>query len=61
VEVAFFFAGVGRPTTMMQPTKGSGDVAAGENRVSMLVATDDEGVFGCRYLCEGIVFAVLVT
>jgi hypothetical protein len=39
---------------------GSGDVASGENRASTLVAADDDGVFGCRFLHKGIVYGVIV-
>jgi hypothetical protein len=60
VEVAFFSARVGRPTSVIQPTTGSGDVAAGENRASTSVVADNDDVFGCRYLCKGIVFVVLI-
>jgi hypothetical protein len=39
---------------------GSGDVASGENHVSTSVVADDDGVFGCRFLHEGIVYGVIV-
>jgi hypothetical protein len=39
---------------------GSGDMASGENRASMSVVEDDDGVFGCRFLHEGIVYGVIV-
>jgi hypothetical protein len=60
VEVAFFSAGVGRPAMVSQPTTGSGDVAAGENLASTSVVADNDDVFVCRYLCEGIVSVVLI-
>jgi hypothetical protein len=58
--VASFSAGVGRPTVVFQPMTGSGDEAAGENRVSTPIRADDDSVSRCRYLHEGIVSVVLV-
>jgi hypothetical protein len=60
VVVAFFSVEVGRPMAMFQATMGSGNMASGENRASMLVVADDGDVFGCRYLREGIVYGVIV-
>jgi hypothetical protein len=60
VVVAFFSIEVGRPTAVFQATTGSSDMASGQNRASTLVVADDGGVSGCRYLCEGIVYGVIV-
>jgi hypothetical protein len=38
----------------------SGDVASGENRASTSVMADNDGVFGYRFLHEGIVYVALV-
>jgi hypothetical protein len=38
----------------------SGEVASGENRALMSVVVDDDGVFGCRFLREGIVYVALI-
>jgi hypothetical protein len=35
-------------------------MASYENRASMSVVEDDGGVFGCRYLREGIIYGVIV-
>jgi hypothetical protein len=58
--MAFFSAEVGRPMVVVQSTTGSGDVASSENRASMSVMVDDDGVSGRRYLHEGIIYIVLV-
>jgi hypothetical protein len=60
VVVASFFAEVGRPTMVIQATTGSGDMASCENRASTSVVADDDGVFGCCFLREGIVYIALV-
>jgi hypothetical protein len=39
---------------------GSSDVASGENRASTSVVVDDDGVFRCHFLHEGIVYGVIV-
>jgi hypothetical protein len=45
---------------VIQTTKGSSDVASGENRASTSVVADVDGVFGYRFLHEGIVYVALV-
>jgi hypothetical protein len=39
---------------------GSSDMASGENRASTSFVADDDGVFECRFLHEGIVYGVIV-
>jgi hypothetical protein len=60
VVVASFSAQVGRPTMVIQAMTGLGDVASGENRASTSVMADDDGVFGCHFLHEGIVNVALI-
>jgi hypothetical protein len=60
VVVASFSVEVGWPTAVFQATTGSSDMASGENRASTLAVADDGSVSGCRYLCEGIVYGVIV-
>jgi hypothetical protein len=45
---------------VIQTTKGSSNVASVENRASTSVVADVDGVFGCRFLHEGIVYVALV-
>jgi hypothetical protein len=35
-------------------------MASGENRASTSVVADDDGVFGCHFLHEGIVYGVII-
>jgi hypothetical protein len=42
--VTFFSAKVGRPEVIIQPTTGSGDVAVSENRATILVMADNDGI-----------------
>jgi hypothetical protein len=51
---------VGRSMVVIQPATSSGDVASGENRAPTSVVADDDGIFGCHFLCEGIVYFVIV-
>jgi hypothetical protein len=60
VAVASFSDEVGRPMVVIQPTTSSGDVAFSENQASTSVVADDDGIFGCRFLHEGIVYAALI-
>jgi hypothetical protein len=60
VVAAFFSIEVGRPTVVFQVTTGSSDMASGQNRASTLVVADDGDISGCRYLCEGIDYGVIV-
>jgi hypothetical protein len=60
VVVASFSDEVGRPMVVIQSMMDSGDVASGENRASTSVVADDDGIFGCRFLHEGIVYVALV-
>jgi hypothetical protein len=60
VVVAFFSVEVGRPSAVFQATTGSSDMTSGENRASTSIVADDGGVSGCHYLCEGIVYGVIV-
>jgi hypothetical protein len=45
---------------VIQETTGSSDVAFSENRASTSVMADDDNIFGCRFLHEGIVYVALV-
>jgi hypothetical protein len=45
---------------VIQVMMGSRDVASGENRASMSVVANDDGVFGCHLLHDGIVYVALV-
>jgi hypothetical protein len=60
VVVGSFFDEVGRQMVVIQATSGSVDVASGENRASTSVMADNDGVFGCHFLREGIVYVALV-
>jgi hypothetical protein len=60
VVVVSFFDEVNRPMVVVQPMMSLGEVASGENRASMSVVADDDGVFECRFLHEGIVYVALV-
>jgi hypothetical protein len=51
---------VGRPMVVIQLATSSGNVASGENRAPTSVVADDDGVFGCCFLHEGIVYIVMV-
>jgi hypothetical protein len=51
---------VGRPMVVIQPATSSGNVASGENRASTSVVADDDGVFRCCFLGEGIVYVAIV-
>jgi 3-hydroxymyristoyl/3-hydroxydecanoyl-(acyl carrier protein) dehydratase len=39
---------------------GSSDVASVENRASTSVVADDDDVFGCHFLHDGIVIGVII-
>jgi hypothetical protein len=60
VVVAVSSVGDGRPTVVDLTDDGFERVASGENRASTSVVADDDGVFGCRFLHEGIVYGVIV-
>jgi hypothetical protein len=45
---------------VIQPATSSGNVASGDNRVSTSVVAHDDGVFGCRFLHEGIIYIAIV-
>jgi hypothetical protein len=59
VVVASFSAECAQPMVVIQLTTGSGDLASGENQ-ALAFGRGASGVTGCHYLCEGIVYDVLV-
>jgi hypothetical protein len=48
------------PTMVIQATMGSSNVASHENRASTSIVANDDGVFGCHLLHEGIVYVALI-
>jgi hypothetical protein len=60
VVVAVSSVGGGRPMVVDLADDGFERCGIRENRASTSVVADDDGVFGCRFLHEGIVYGVIV-